>query len=254
MGTHISRGTVHVPFVGLYIDHRAPFLVKSVDLDIWTPDQIEVCLLVSLLSWTMAEFCSTECQEMGESASEYLLGSALESRTRSTRPVCYLRICGFADVSSAEPALIWSRPSLAKSSPLSARNTNLGDGQCGLLPPRTLPFWTAIVRETALPTSRRHPLRSDLLLLLRRLHAQLPVLHPLNRLVWVILSFPHPVVRLRHPQHRPQSPRRKRPLSIFWVIWVTLPALSRLPRQLRRKMGHLQLFREIDRQLLSTLR
>jgi hypothetical protein len=69
MGTHISK-------------------VKSVDLDVWTPEQMEVSSpsYYYRLTFTL----STVSSEMGESPGESVLGSAFEGRTRSARAVRYI--------------------------------------------------------------------------------------------------------------------------------------------------------------------
>lgn len=43
MGTHISRGESGAQAIRVEMLIRCDEQVKSVDLDIWTPDQIEVC-------------------------------------------------------------------------------------------------------------------------------------------------------------------------------------------------------------------
>jgi hypothetical protein len=66
MGTHISK-------------------VKSVDLDVWTPEQMEVCFNSYVTNPT--SILSTVDSEMGEPFSESVLGGAFEGRSCSARAV-----------------------------------------------------------------------------------------------------------------------------------------------------------------------
>jgi hypothetical protein len=68
MGTHISK-------------------VKSVDLDVWTPEQMEVRSHISSCEFMFT--LPTVDPEMGEPSIKSVLGSAFEGRTCSARTVRY---------------------------------------------------------------------------------------------------------------------------------------------------------------------
>lgn len=72
MGTHISK-------------------VKSVDLDVWTPEQMAVGTLHGPTETCMkadhSVLCRVVCSEMGQPFGELVLGGTLEARTCPTRPV-----------------------------------------------------------------------------------------------------------------------------------------------------------------------
>ena len=137
MGTHISR-------------------VKSIDLDMWTPEQMEVVTTLCPPIRTTAHTLAVH-PEMGQPPCKHLLGSPSQSRSYPSRPVSL----SYSEHFPSDPisAVKWNRSF--------ARSTNRVDGPWRVLPPRIHPS------SSPLPTRMRHrPPRPH-----RSLTRRLPIPH-----------------------------------------------------------------------------
>jgi hypothetical protein len=195
MGTHISK-------------------VKSVDLDAWTPEQMEVLSLpcVVLSSGQLSLILQSPVDtEMGQQIGQSILGGALETRARSSRSVSPFSV--FFYVLDADTRVA------VKSNHSSDLNTNQGDGRWTGHLLRILPS-SMMVRQQ--PLCRRCPTK-----------LQFPLIQP-------VIAFPTSLT-LRRSNHNSTSFYLL--LSTRKVALVASPhqhpfqvnRLHNLKRNLRRK-------------------